>query len=158
MIGWGNSYDIKPGHKTAPLEGLDPDTKYAMRCEYPNHVAVQCLCPEKKRQKEVHKCVAKKCPYIKISRKNGGSTTILALNIVGIRIFIDRLGLYAVNMLIVLWGYNALMEPVQHVPTLNVQIDLQVMGCWPGEILANTVNMNVPMSAVGRVSSLVQVI
>ncbi len=43
--GWGNSYDIKPNQKTAPL---DLDVNYAIRCEYPDHVAVQCLCPEKK--------------------------------------------------------------------------------------------------------------
>ncbi len=42
--GWGNSYDIKPNQKTAPL---DLDVNYAMRCEYPDYVAVQCLCPEK---------------------------------------------------------------------------------------------------------------
>ncbi len=47
MNGWGNSYDYKPGRRTAPLEGLYSDIKYAMRCEYPDHVAVQCLCTEK---------------------------------------------------------------------------------------------------------------
>ncbi len=65
VIGWGNSYDIKPGHKTAPLEGLDPDTKYAMRCEYPNHVAVQCLCPEKKPPEGGAQMCSKKMPLYK---------------------------------------------------------------------------------------------
>ncbi len=42
MNGWGNSYDIKPNKKTAPLH-----VNYAMRCEYPDYVAVHCLCPGK---------------------------------------------------------------------------------------------------------------
>ncbi len=39
--GWGNSYDI-PDKKTAPMHVCN-----AMRCEYPDRVAGQCLCPEK---------------------------------------------------------------------------------------------------------------
>ncbi len=62
------------------------------------------------------------------------------------------------NMLIVLWDYNALMESVQHAPTMYAQIERKVMNCSAGTRLANTVNMNVPMSALGRVRGVVQLI
>ncbi len=61
-------------------------------------------------------------------------------------------------MLIVLWDYNALMESVQHVPNMYAQIERKVINCRPGERLANTVNMNVPMAALGRVRGVVQLI
>ncbi len=48
------------------------------------------------------------------------------------------------NMLIVPGGYNALMESVQYVPTMNAQIKLQVMNCRPGERFAFTVTTAVP--------------
>ncbi len=61
------------------------------------------------------------------------------------------------NMLIVLWDYNAIVESVQHVPTLNAQIEPQVMDCHAGERLPNTVIMNVPiMTALGGVRRVVQ--
>ncbi len=82
MNGWGNSYDIKPNKKTAPL---DLDVNYAMRCEYPDLVAAQCLCPENPCQKVVHESVAQEYPCMffqnQIGGENGGSTAILALNI-----------------------------------------------------------------------------
>ncbi len=81
---WGNSYGIKPNQKAAPL---DLDVNYAMRCEYPNHVAVQCLCPEKNLPEGSAQICSKRVYVDKWLKrpwwKEWGSTTIPALNIVG---------------------------------------------------------------------------
>ncbi len=80
MKDWGNSYDIKPSHTTAPIY-----VSYAIRCEYPADVAPQCLSPHKPRWKVEQECVAKEytnlSPCVKHNMLTGGSTTVLTLNI-----------------------------------------------------------------------------
>ncbi len=161
--GWGNSYDIKSCHKTTP-----PHVNYAMRCEYPADVAVQCLCHKKKPpeggaricSKNMHQCNLVFNMWCEMGGKEWGKYNYsdldycTKLNV----ILIDRLEQYAVNMLIMLCDYNALMESVQHVPMMYAQIERKVMNCRSGKTLANTVSMNVPMSAVGRVRGVVQLI